>query len=126
MAKIRDFRGGNYLKCADLGEREARVTIESITPETIGEGDDAKEKLVARFEGKTKGLVLNDGNLEVIEMAFGPDTNDAIGGQIVLYVDPDVRYGGKRVGGIRIRLLPKKRAVPVRSTAEELDDEIPY
>ena len=67
-------------------------------------------KLVAKFEGKSKGLVLNDTNLETLELAFGPDSNDAIGAQVVMYVDPDVRYGGKRVGGIRIKLPAKKTA----------------
>ena len=59
-----------------LGDREVLVTIESIKPEPIGDGD---RKLVARFEGKSKGLVLNDTNLEVIEQAFGSDTDDAVG-----------------------------------------------
>ena len=46
-----------------------------------------------------KGLVLNDTNLEIIEMGFGPSTDDAIGGQVILFVDPNVRFGGQRVGG---------------------------
>ena len=86
-------------------------------------------KLVARFEGKAKGLVLNDTNLETLETAFGPDSNDAIGGQVILFVDPDVRYGGQRVGGIRIK-LPKKaaakeKAAAKQTTAEFLNDDLP-
>ena len=80
MVKLSDYRGGNLLKCADLGRKEHLVQIESIAEEDVGEG----RKLVARFEGKTKGLVLNDTNLEALEAAFGPDSDDAIGGQVIL------------------------------------------
>jgi hypothetical protein len=87
-----------------------RVVIESIEPETVGDGE---RKLVARFEGKSKGLILNDTNLEVIEQRCGQDTADAIGSHWDLYVDPDVRYGGKKVGGIRLRSPQvKKMAAP--------------
>ena len=125
MVKLSDYRGGNLLKCADLGRKEHLVQIESIAEEDVGE----ERKLVARFEGKAKGLVLNDTNLETIEAAFGPDSKDAIGGQMVVFVDPDVRYGGQRVGGVRVK-LPKKAAVkekaaPKESTAEYLNDDLP-
>ena len=104
MAKLADYRGGSLLKCADLGPKAHLVQIESIEEEEVGDG----RKLVARFEGWSKGLVLNDTNLECLETAFGDDSSDAIGAQVILYVDPDVRFGGKRVGGIRIK-LPKSR-----------------
>ena len=125
MTKLREHRGGSYLKVADLDGREVNVTIEGIALEMVGEGDKAKEKLVARFEGKSKGLVLNDFNNEVIEQAFGPNTEDAVGGHVILYVDPEVRFGGKKVGGIRIR-LPKKTAAPKGATGDHLDEEIPF
>ena len=58
MVKLSDHRAA-ALKCADLGSREHLVQIESIGEEEVGE----ERKLVARFESKTKGLVLNDTNL---------------------------------------------------------------
>jgi hypothetical protein len=125
MVKLSDYRGGALLKCADLGQKEHSAQIESIAEEEVG--DD--RKLVMRFEGKSKGLVLNDTNLEALEVAFGDDSSDAIGAQVVLYVDPDVRFGGKRVGGIRIK-LPAKKAVKEKAaarsaTAELLNDDLP-
>jgi hypothetical protein len=127
MVKLSGYRGGSTLKCADLGRKEHLVQIESIAAEEVGE--ERERKLVARFEGKAKGLVLNDTNLEAIEEAFGPNSDDAIGGQVILFVDPDVRYGGQRVGGIRVK-LPKKanakeKAAPKKSTAEYLNDDLP-
>jgi hypothetical protein len=123
MTKLRDFRGGSYLKAADLGDRVARVVIESIEAETVGDGD---RKLVARFEGKSKALILNDTNLEVIELRCGPDTADAIGSHWDLFVDSEVRYAGKKVGGIRLRSPKvKEKAAPPSATQDYLDDEVP-
>jgi hypothetical protein len=125
MVKLSDYRGGSLLKVADLGRKEHLVQIESIAEEDVGD----ERKLVARFEGKSKGLVLNDTNLEALEAAFGSDSKDAIGGQVIVYVDPDVRFGGQRVGGIRIKLPKKantKEVAAARSaTAEYLNDDLP-
>jgi hypothetical protein len=126
LVKLSDYRGGSLLKCADLGRKEHLVQIELIGEEDVGD----ERKLVARFEGKSKGLVLNDTNLEAIEAAFGPDSKDAIGGQVILYVDRDVRYGGQKVGGVRIKLpksaaVKEKAAPKVESTAEYLNDDLP-
>ena len=90
MVKLSEYRGGSTLKCADLGQKEHLVQIESIREEEVGE--ERERKLVARFEGKSKGLVLNDTNLETLEMAFGEDSSDLIGAQVILFVDPDVKY----------------------------------
>lgn len=128
MAKLSSFRGGSYLKVADLGNKEHLVQIEAIKQEAIGQDGDQKPKLVAYFRGRSKGLVLNDTNLEVLELGFGPDTDDAIGGQTVLFVDPDVRFEGKKTGGIRIKLpkvVAKEKAAPKESTADFLNDELP-
>jgi hypothetical protein len=120
MAKFSSFRGGSaWLKVADLGGREHLLTIESCRPERVGE----QEKVVVRFEGRSKALVLNDANLDVLEMAFGPETNDAVGGLVILYVDPDVEFDGKKVGGIRIKRPTTREAY---QTETEIQDEIPF
>jgi hypothetical protein len=126
MVKLSEYRGGSTLKCADLGQKEHLVQIESIREEEVGE--ERERKLVARFEGKSKGLVLNDTNLETLEMAFGEDSSDLIGAQVILFVDPDVKYGGKRTGGIRVKLpkaAAKEKAAAKSATAEFLDDDLP-
>ncbi len=125
MVKLSKYRGGATLKCADLGQKEHPAQVASVGEEEIGE----ERKLVMRFEGKAKGLVLNDTNLEFIETNFGEDSGDAIGGQVILYVDPDVRYGGQRVGGIRMKLPKragvKEKAAAKQTTAEIIGDDIP-
>src|SRR5262249_36333813 len=114
MAKFSAFRGGSaWLKVADLGGREHLLTIESCRPEKVGE----QEKVVVRFEGRSKALVLNDSNLDVLEMAFGPECSDAVGCQVNLYVDDTVEFEGRRVGGIRIKTLKaKETAAPKNAT----------
>jgi hypothetical protein len=72
---------------------------------------------------------LNDTNLETLETAFGDDSNDAIGAQVVLFVDPNVRFAGQKVGGVRIKLPAKKavkeKAAAKSATAEYLNDDLP-
>jgi hypothetical protein len=128
MVKLGLYRGGAWLRAADLGSKEHTVQVEAIREEEVGA--DGQRKLVARFAGKSKGLVLNDANLETLEAAFGADSSDAVGGQVILFVDPDVRYAGRKVGGIRIRLpaakrVTKEKAAAKSPTAEYLNDELP-
>ena len=101
------------------------MQIESIAEEDVGDGAQAGRKV----RGQGKGLGPERHKPGGIEAAFGPDSDDAIGGQVIAFVDPDVRYGGQKVGGIRIK-LPKKanakeKAAPKESTAEYLNDDLP-
>ena len=120
--KFAEYRGGSFLKVADLEDREHIVIIEDISPERVGE--DQKIKLCVSFEGWSKKLVLNDTTSEALEQLFGRDTDAAVGGKIAISPDHTVKYGGKRVGGIRLKPA-KKTATPAKSMAEELDDDIP-
>jgi hypothetical protein len=124
MAKLSDFRGGSYLKTADLGNKQVKVTIESLVVEEVGEEGKKKQKLVAYFDGMKRGLVMNDTNLETLEMAFGSESDAVEGAEIVLYVDPNVSFAGKRVGGIRIKLPQKKTTAA--DTAAAIDDEVRF
>jgi len=92
-----------YLKKEDLaGPVDTEllwVKEEKVT--TPGKG--TKTQLVAYFEGLSKGLVLNTANCEILAEVTGTDDpsewKDVV---LQLYVNPDVKYGGKKVGGIRI------------------------
>ena len=105
---------GHYLKKEDLSDpidtellwvKEEKVT----TP-----GKDTTTRLVAYFEGLSKGLVLNTANCETLaEITGTDDPNEWKDIGLQLYVDPDVKYGGKKIGGIRIR-TPAHVPVPVQ------------
>jgi hypothetical protein len=93
-----------YLKKEDLPEpvdTELLYVKEEKVP-TPGKG--TKTRLVAYFDGLSKGLVLNMANCETLAELTGTDDYQKWADTPVhLYVDPDVKYGGKKVGGIRIR-----------------------
>lgn len=57
-----------------------------------------------KFRGKAKQLVLRtSANRRALVRMFGANTQAWRGQTILLYHDPDVRFGGKAVGGIRIK-----------------------
>lgn len=138
MVSINEAFPSNYLKAADLKGRNALVTISHADYEMIG--DD--KKLVLFFDGKEKGMVLNKTNAGNIASAYGDDTDDWKGQQIVLF-EAMVDYQGKTVAAIRVRQpmakdRPAQRARPQASEMNEspapagnasrgdMDDEIPF
>lgn len=54
----------------------------------------------------SKPLLLNRTNAELLALYLGDDSVGAIGQQVTLYVDHSITFGGKRVGGIRLREAP--------------------
>ncbi len=67
-------------------------------------GGKPEQKLVIMLSGQK--VVLNKTNTGTLIDAFGDETDDWIGQEIEAYFDPDVTFGGKRVGGLRIRIPP--------------------
>ena len=104
---------GHYLKKEDLSD-PVDTELLWVKEETVTTpGKDTTTRLVAYFEGLSKGLVLNTANCETLaEMTGTNDPNEWKDVAVQLYVDPDVTYGGKKIGGIRIR-KPAPVSVPV-------------
>ena len=102
-----------YLKKEDLSD-PVDTELLWVKEETVTAREkDPKTQLVAYFEGLSKGLVLNTANCETLaEITGTDDPNEWKDVALQLYVDPDVKYGGKKVGGIRIR-KPAPVSVPV-------------
>ena len=118
-----------YLKGADLNGKTVRVTIDRVEIEEVGDGE---RKPVLYFQGKDKGLALNRINADTISSSYGPETDDW-GGQVVeLYFDPNVYYGPKKVGGLRVRVprisqapVIQPQRPPTTSLAPQYDDRNP-
>ncbi len=131
--KTSDMMSSKYLRKEDVGAG-ALATIREIKKENLAREDDTPEfKFTMYFEEYEKGLVLNSTNIQLAEKVLdSDDTEDWIGKQIVLYEDPNVSYGGKLVGGIRIRAVRRKAAAAVQpkpkttETVAELEDDIPF
>lgn len=127
---ISALKESKFLKRSDVGSG-ALVTIRNLTQENVAkEGVEPEMKYCLHFEEVDKPLVLNSTNAQIIaSITKQEDTDDWTGHKIVLYDDPNVSFGGKLVGGIRVR-APKvagpKPGKPVFKAAVEEDDEVPF
>ena len=103
---IQDLKVSKFLKKEDVGPG-ALVTIRQITSEnTAKEGAEPEMKFCLHFDEFEKPMVLNSTNGQLIGQITGITDNIEtgwIGKAIVLYSDPSVSFGGKLVGGIRVR-----------------------
>lgn len=113
----------NYLRAADLDGREPTLTIAEVITENIGD----ERKLVVKFVGKDKGLVLNKTNANSIaEITGAEDTDDWTGHKVKLFT-AKVEYQGKRVPAIRIDAPAGKPSRVVEEPVEAPDDDsIPF
>ena len=93
-----------YLKKEDLPEPVDTTLLWVKEEKVTAPGKGTKTRLVAYFDGLSKGLVINMANAETLAELTGTDDYEKWADTTVqLYVDPDVKYGGKKTGGIRIR-----------------------
>lgn len=120
-----------YLKKEDLDGGEVIVTIAKIGQGNVAMDDQPQDlKWMIRFTEFPKPMVLNSTNIQLLVKACGSDdTDDWIGKEVILYVDDNVSFGGKLVGGIRIKSA-KPAAAPKRAghveTFEDMKDDIPF
>ena len=92
------------------------LTITSARAERF-EGD-AKPKLVLSFQETGKDLILNRANIEtLVAMYQTEDTANWIGRHVTLFVDPNVTFGGRRVGGIRVDAPPAQQPAGMNGPA---------
>lgn len=129
MPNINTMKSSKFLKRDDVG-RGTLVTMSIVREENVAkEGAPEELKWCAHFEELEKPMVLNWTNLQLIaRIAKDDDSDNWPGTKIVLYDDPNVSFGTKIVGGIRVR-APKVGAVPTASPKlEEPDDDdtIPF
>ena len=103
-----------YLKKEDIPSPINSSILWTKEEEVTGPGKGTETRLVLYFDGLKKGLVLNTANAEALAEITGTDEYEQWSDvPIQLYVDRDVKYGGKKIGGIRIR-KPTLVQVPVQ------------
>ena len=115
MAKSYKKFVGNakYLKKEDIPSPVNTSILWIKEEEVTTPGKGTEKRFVLSFDGLKKGLVLNTANGESLEEITGTeDTEKWVDTPVQLWVDPDVTYGGKKIGGIRIR-KPAPLPVPV-------------
>ena len=101
--KRREAFPSKWLTQDDIGAGERTLTIKKVQIETVGTEEDADEKPVMHFFEVEKGLAVNATNWDVIAELYGDESDHWQNKVITLYVDPTIKFGGKKVGGIRVK-----------------------
>lgn len=126
MPRVSEMIVSKFLRKEDF-EEDRVMTIKGVKLETMP-GDSGDTKWVVYFREEAKGMALNVTTIRVLEQAYGDDTDHWVGNKVMVYVDPNVSFGGKIVGGLRLR-TPKKTAVknpPPPADDGFGDDPIPF
>src|ERR1700687_5842694 len=109
MPNISVLRDSNYLQKTDVDPPKLVTVKGDLTQQNIAkDGQPEDLKWCLHFEEFDKPLIVNSTNGQLIAMALGSEeSSDWDGKQVVLYNDPNISFGGKLTGGIRVR-APKK------------------
>ena len=112
MRSYDKYRDTKFVQKTDV-EKEVLVTIDKVTEEDVSmEDKPEKMKFVIYFKEDYKPWAPGIESLEDIHRIAGTgNVDDWHGTKLVLLVDPDVRFAGKKVGGIRCR-APKNQQPP--------------
>jgi len=124
VAKVGEMIESKFLKKEDVGgERGMLVTIAGLKQANVAmQGADPEMKWTISFEEMDKPMVMNSTNIHACAKACASDeTDDWVGKKIVIFEDPNVSFGGKVTGGIRVRAQRIQAApvVPQRKTVQD-------
>ena len=98
-----DLGGAAFMTQDDLPEPKG-LHIQKFTREEVGQGDTKETKTIVHWAEDIRPLVASKTALKQIQAVTGAKLpKEAIGQPVGLYVDPTVSFGGKIVGGIRVR-----------------------
>lgn len=113
MPNINSMMPSKYLKKEDFPQ-PALVTIRSFTHENVApQGQAEEKKWIIHFHEFENGMVMNSTNLQLCAQALGSEeTEEWMGQQIVVFNDPNVSFGGKLTGGLRVRQVRRRPAAP--------------
>jgi len=127
MPKLSEVFSGSFLKAEDI----TKPTTVTISDAELKEFDDGN-KLLLKFKGAEKALIVNRTNANVIaEVLDSDNTDDWIGKRITLEVRK-VDFQGKRVPAIRVSDEPPQQVQrqaappPPADDADDDSDSIPF
>jgi hypothetical protein len=84
-------------------------------------------KACLHFAESEKPLAMNNVNLQLVAKILGSEeTSEWAGKQVVIYTDESVVYGGKMVGGIRIRAPRKAPAKAPAAPVAAVEEDMPF
>ena len=121
---------GKYLKRESVTAEGEVHRVVKCAEEEINSSDGGSETKWILHLSDLKPLIMNATNIRRCIAAFGGDseTNHWPGKSIVVYDDANVEFGGKVVGGVRLRAVPAKPKAKskAKSTKPTDVDEIPF
>ena len=104
--KVREMFPPKYLNKDDICEPQI-LTIRECRMENIEFEENIETKPILYFEEyEDRGLVLNKTNAMTLEELYG-DSDEWPGHKIEVYVDSSIRFGSKKLGGVRFRVPSK-------------------
>jgi hypothetical protein len=117
MGERKDYAYGtsNYLKAEDLAGKSARVVISNVEDVEFEKG----VKPVLNFEGKSKRLVVNATNFDILCAGISNNTCHWIG-HIITLRGEKVSFRGKLVDSIRVSVPQQQQHQP----PDDMDDGI--
>lgn len=141
--RVSDMFPSKYLKADDLQNKAHNVSIDRVCQEEIKGDDGLESKWIVYFQGREKGLVLNQTNAFSIAQLHGDDVGNWGGKPIELY-PATVTFQGRPVACIRVRMASgqtvasqqtyaQRREPPVNDPAmqgpapgPDFNDEVPF
>ena len=134
--KLKEMLESKYLQQDDV-DGEVTVTIRELKKVNVAKDDETPEyKWTVKFQEFAKPMVANATNVKRMFKALGDDSEEWLGKKIILYVDPDVEFGGKIVGGLRVRALRRTGTLAAAKTSDDdinadlraagTDDDVPF
>ena len=126
----KDVSESKFLRKEDIEDGGLIVTIKEFDKQNVAmDNEEPQHRVIVKFmEQGIKGFVCNSTNWQLLKLGLGSDAAQWIGHRIKLVVDPTVSFGGKIVGGIRVRTSraappePPQRPVHV----DPFDDDVPF
>ena len=122
-AIFRQSYSGRFVSSVEI-DKPTTVKIAGFDQETIKswqKGSEPKDRAILYFEGKDRGMVLNNTNFRKLVDLFGWDSADWIGKEIVLATVKKEAFG-RVVDSIEVRAAGKVE----KGISEDInEDEIP-
>ena len=104
MPSVHDLKESRFITQHDV-EPPVLVTIKGFEEMNVAKaGAEEEYRWCVWFREFDKPMTLNSTNGQILASIIGSEElNDGIGQNVVLYRDPNVSFGNRLVGGIRIR-----------------------
>jgi hypothetical protein len=137
MPHINQMKSSNFLSQGDATPNPLLLTMTKVSQENVAkEGAPEELKWCLHFAEHEKPMVLNSTNTQIIAgFTKCENTDDWVGKKVVVYVDPNVSFGGRVTGGLRVRQpknkpaaapAPAAKAKPAPEKPDDDGSDIPF